>query len=558
MLDPATLYEYAKQYGTPLDFWGRANSYSCPVGKEPGVGWVLLLRKDLDALDKNAFHAFRWVDEKRTLVIPSLMIVRATCMIRALAGDKDAAYLVEVADKRRSFRFSSINKAYNVRVPAPGADTYYSESLNSGVAWSWATMIANIWSFLPTTAGAAPALPSTPAGTPDGFRFHGVTAWDALHVVLDKLNFTTAYDPIADSFSIVELGATQAGLAKSLKFLEDRLLFTADPLGAQAAARANVPENIRVFFRAKTDHYDFSHTLSQENNSDPAREYYSELVATGVTGAEAGSVLPLWDDMFALYNIAGSRTNAAALTTQATARKTQYLQSISDRESYHIAGACSLIKPGSQVSLVRWRDYGDGAGLITEITNHDKDFAGAVAPKYWGYINTRRADRLQVSFRMKQSHLQTITLAAASATTFFFSTPASVYQTWGEQNTTGVYYYDENDGNSIRIDLGGRYVISLAVTTLSLIAANVPSFWVEIDRNGDGDWQQCSIRTYITPNKDSGFIPSVTATGTLVTLADAKDGTKFRVRGQTSTGDARVTEAELVFVRLIDARPATR
>ena len=74
--DPGALMESADRNATPLGFWQRSNSYTCPRGPEAGVAWLLMLRSDLDELDKNAFHELKWVDGNRTLTIPSLSIVR--------------------------------------------------------------------------------------------------------------------------------------------------------------------------------------------------------------------------------------------------------------------------------------------------------------------------------------------------------------------------------------------------------------------------------------------------------------------------------------------------
>ena len=78
LLHPGDAFRAVMEQSTPVDFWQRPNSYSCPLGPEPGSAWLLMLRADLDALDGNASHELKWVDGKRVLTIPSLAIVILT------------------------------------------------------------------------------------------------------------------------------------------------------------------------------------------------------------------------------------------------------------------------------------------------------------------------------------------------------------------------------------------------------------------------------------------------------------------------------------------------
>ncbi len=291
-LHPGEAFRAAQDNATPFDFWQRANSYSCPLGAEPGSAWLLMLRNDLDKLDGNTSHQLKWVDGKRTLTIASLVIVKSSVMNLALAGDKKAACLVEFQDERRILKkFSSINSQYNVRIPAPsttsGAGLYYTDSIDTSVVWTWQTMLDDIWENLPGAAvGSGPALPYTPDGTPDGWRWIGESAWDALHEVLAKVNCTTAYNPILDTHSYIRLGTTQAGLAASLTSLKNRLMYDYDP--GQDNQLANMPATVRVFFQRRELYHGIERDTPDGSNWEMAPAVSKDR-ATSITGATTGT-----------------------------------------------------------------------------------------------------------------------------------------------------------------------------------------------------------------------------------------------------------------------------
>ena len=370
-LHPGEAFRAAQDNATPFDFWQRANSYTCPLGAEPGSAWLLMLRNDLDKLDGNASHELKWVDGKRTLTIPSLAIVKSSTMNLALAANKKAARLVEFQDRRRVLKlFSSINEQYNVRIPAPsttaGAGLYYTDSINTSVVWTWQTMLDDIWGNLPG-ADTAPTLPYSPDGTPEGFRFIGVSAWEALHEVLTKISCTTAYNPILDSYSFVRLGTTQAGLAASLTALKNRLMYDFDP--GQDYQLANMPETVRVFFHRRELYHGIERDTPDASNWEMA-PVVSKDRATSITGAESGSVLVVRDDLPAEFDDTGSNSNSAALQTRADEIGDNVRDRIDvsdERLRRMFSGLVTDILPGSEITEVIWRDYGDETGLVTEV-----------------------------------------------------------------------------------------------------------------------------------------------------------------------------------------------
>ena len=374
VLEPGALVIHARENATPLDAWQRANSYTCPRGPEPGVAWLVMLRSDLDALGKNSFHQLIWDDGTTKLTIPSLAIVRSYSLNIAKAGATDAARLVEFVDKRRQLKLSSTNTQYNVRIPAPsatsGATLYYTDSRDGGLSrWSWQTMLDDIWGDLPSTAGTAPTLPYSPNDRPEGFRFIGVSSWEALHVVLGKIDCTTVYNPITDTFSYVRLGTTQSGLAGSVTDLSNRLRYDYDP--GDDYQLANMPATVRVFFPRREQLHGIEKDTPDSSNWEMSPTV-SKDHTTSITGALSGTVMAVWDDLPALVNSSGSNINSTNLQTRADEIGGNIVNTINvsdERMRRTYSGITTDILPGSEVAEVHWRNFGDETGLVTEILN---------------------------------------------------------------------------------------------------------------------------------------------------------------------------------------------
>lgn len=370
LLDPLPELQGARANRTPTDFWLKANAFTCPIGKEPGRAYVLLTRRDLIALDRNALHSLVWTDAGATTTFVNLVIVRADCMNLLHASDPKACYLVELADCRQQLKLSCINAQYNIRIPAPpaasGTSLYYPDALNGGSLWTWQTMISDIWGELPAIAGAAPTLPYTPDGTPEGFRFIGVSTWDALHVVLDKIGCAVRYNPLTGELTIIRRGTTQSGLAAAQTALSGRKVYNYDPLDS---ARADSPETVRVFFHKRAEDGLGTERDTPRDDNWEMNAVYSGEDGTGITGAEAGTVLAVWDDLPALVDESGNVTNTSelALRVEEIAANIAAQYSVESPHRTHYAGCLTTILPGSEVSQVVWRDYSDGHGLVTEV-----------------------------------------------------------------------------------------------------------------------------------------------------------------------------------------------
>ncbi|MFO0899307.1 MAG: hypothetical protein U0836_17930 [Pirellulales bacterium] len=201
---------------------------------------------------------------------------------------------------------------------------------------------------------------TAPSTEPQNLKFIGVSAWDALHQVRDKLGVTTRYNPFTDAFDLIALSAAQSLPNNQVEFYGEPSTGTA----------CRGPATIRVFFHVS------DRDTGQENDTGTtgnaiAAPAYSVDVATGLSGALAGSVLPLWDDLAAVVEHGETSLTAGMITelnTRASQRAAAWLtKNAGLRNSIIYTGAVNCL-PGPQLKLVLWRDYGlEYGGLLTEI-----------------------------------------------------------------------------------------------------------------------------------------------------------------------------------------------
>ena len=399
-LNPAVLLTEAERHGYSTGHWyGKVNSWVNPAGKVPGYGYILLSRKDLDGIaDLNGYFplAFKWGIATATLARCYIAEAKALyCSVNpgstsATQTVKDnTAYLVKLTDSRRILSLASIAKAYNVRqqpsttvwATALTAGQCHTETLNAGFLWTWQTMLDSIWGLLPSgPAGSSPTLPGgySPHASPENFTFYGLSAWDAYHVVLDRLSLTLSYNPLTNAFTLVKLGAAQlstagASLDSALSTIFPYLLASQFPI---KPASTNIPATIRVYFPRVDKQYGTEKETARTGNWR-VNPLTSVDTVTGVTGAVANTVLHVWDDLPGLSDLTGTLLNAAALDARAAevaANILARLQQSGDRQLSRYRGIHTSIMPGSEIREVVWADYGDAGGMFTEYRDYDEQF----------------------------------------------------------------------------------------------------------------------------------------------------------------------------------------
>jgi len=372
-LDPRGLYESASRLQHSNEPWsGRVNSFRTSRGPNPGRGWALLKRSDAEALDLSTTHSFVFTFGETTVTLTGLYITQFYSVYTKMdeAGD-NAPTIVEFADKRILFGNSVADTWYNVRMAAPPrvgngtlhADYCYTDSLNSSALWTWETLLSDLWDQLPGTPGTWPGLANDFTSKPENIHLRGVSAWSALNALLAHTGNCIVHDPTDDSFSIVGTGDVQLGVS-SLSG-NSRLVSHSY---TEPGTAANRPEKVEVFFPRKDEHYGTEPDLKASGNwlNTPA---YSKQVATGLTGAVTGTILPVWDETAAIYTHSGTVANSADCDARAAEVAAQIANEIEDGD-YHeviqIVGPSTSILPGAQVEEVAWFDIGSRLGMVTE------------------------------------------------------------------------------------------------------------------------------------------------------------------------------------------------
>jgi hypothetical protein len=371
----------ARGYAPSPQFF-RANCLVNPLGESCARAWVLLLRSQVNGLDLNALHNLTFWDQRNTkLTAQNLIVTREPENISPGGpNDRNAAYLVELADAR--WRVSNpyyqipANKQYNVRAPAYGGE-YLAASCSDGVStgWTWSGMIGDLWGLLAGQLGAYPGIPWTPNGTPEGWVFAGVAAWPALCRVLWRIGCAVKWNPTAGTYTIVQVGAADAATTATLAAADQPPLRKLIDAEFQPLNRARIPEKYRVFFHHTDFHYGTEETTQQTAAAWSTQAANFVDVASGATGAEAGTLGILWDDLPALFDSTGAQLNAAAMATRAAERAAdavRMMQAGGARLRKVYSGLVN-VAPGSILKGVAWRSDAGGEakdGIVTEIVNH--------------------------------------------------------------------------------------------------------------------------------------------------------------------------------------------
>lgn len=372
VLEPEQELRNAEARRLSAPWANRANSYRCQSGPAPGRGWLLMLRRNLDALDKDGLHTLTFDDGVgvgRQAEIQDLVFIRARNVSPGFPADPDAAYLVEVADARylaqNVFFANPINKQYNVRAPSAG-QTYYTDSLNAGVAWTWQTMLDNLWAAVNVPQlGTSPVLPVTPDGAPEGWKFIGTPAWEAYNQVLERIGCVFTLDPtVSQSGAVVQLGAASTALTTAQTAFADRLLLDDEVI---ESVRGKVPAKVRVFFHRFHTHYGTEQTTiatAAQWSTTPVQVV--DVTDPGATvGVQLNSFAALYDDLPAIVDFSGTVTNSAALTTRATERAADYYRQVNTGGDLLHKTYSGIINddgflPGPRLAGVAWLLFSDG------------------------------------------------------------------------------------------------------------------------------------------------------------------------------------------------------
>src|SRR3990167_1240959 len=353
----------------PPPEWDRVNSLFNPLGA-PAYGWFMVRRKILDKIGVNATCTLKIEDDEgRSLTANNLVIAKEPDVILpGKDGDENSIYMVQLGDQRHlladPFLGVTINKQYNVRAPAWGG-VYYDDTRNSGSDWTWSTMIQDIWQTC-AVLGTFPSLPFTPHGTPEGWKFPGLGAWDALCQVLWRIGCAVKWNPeaISDQYTIVRVGSDDAASDKVLseaikakRLIYDRYYMT--------SSKGRVPKKTRILFHRQEEHYGTEQTTPKSSDQWSTSSVHEETVTgANTTDSDANTIHTIWDDLPALYDVSGNITNQVDLTARAQERSDDFyrmLQYGGGRMLKTFSGILA-IQPGSKIKGVSWGQDMTGIG----------------------------------------------------------------------------------------------------------------------------------------------------------------------------------------------------
>lgn len=307
-----------------------ANCFATPAGRWPSRGWVLVRRGDYNGLNKYAQNLqlnFTDTATKTSVTLQGLSIVQAKCVSRGVAGDPNAAYLVELTDARGImhsdwFQFPTASQ-YNIVAPAyPGL--FYAGSINSGVPWNWSGMIGDLWGQMGAFLGGFPGLPSNPTATPEAFSFPGVGCWASLCRILDLIGMQVVADHTsATPYGIVSLSAADGKLqAAQIKYagkLEDDFEYI--DVGA-----GRIPGSVTVYFHRRSEYYGTEEAVRRDALQWWTTPLYSVTIGAPAQFAKAPGTEYLWDDFVVRFDVDGNvlPADAAQALSIATERSGQY------------------------------------------------------------------------------------------------------------------------------------------------------------------------------------------------------------------------------------------
>lgn len=381
------------QLGYPYPPGTQLNCFLNPLGPLPARGWFCLTRDSVNQLDLNGTHTVVITDDLGVSV-PLYNLLIATeplSLTPGTIGDPNAVFLVEVADMRHMLSAPTlgvtIDDQYNVLAPGffctgatPSASQFYADSLQSGTTvWTWQHLVTDIWSQL-TPLGTNSTLPFTPDGTPYGWKFPGVSAWEALNRVLMRLGCAVRFDPTVTSnqYSIVRVGADDATTLRAITAAERRLtkIFDREYL---PIARGRIAGTVNVAFHTVYENYGTEQTTPRTAGDQWSTNAVQLSAQTSdYTGADPDTATTVWDDLPAMVDGDGSVTNAAAIASRAAERLADYLRTrtVARLDKIFSRILPGVVAPGSQIKGVCWRQDlggigGEGVGgLITEIIAH--------------------------------------------------------------------------------------------------------------------------------------------------------------------------------------------
>lgn len=375
---PAAALAHCRAQSRPTSWYGLPNRFVLSRGFEPGFGWLLMTKKDLDALPTSFTIPLKFhVGPKGNvaLQVENLGVWSAEAILAGAVEDDKALYLVAIADKRIIAYGSPLGRGYNIL--GRGKEVTMEASGNLGVDWTWAEMVEDIWT--PSISALLGPLDVSravfPSSVPTQFAFEGTSAWTALQGVADSIDHNYIRTRGGINY-FQDSGYNDDSTYTSIHnaaLRENKVIHTSHERNPNYT---RIPSSFRVYFPKQdyafqngsyyTDLYPGDYWVSRNTVNYVVNT--SAIDAT-VTGTTADFEYPLYAPTNpGIYTQDGVLFNGAELSAAATVLATRALKGLlkSDRTLYGVYSGIHDFETGSRLAAVAWGDT-DGTGLRTEI-----------------------------------------------------------------------------------------------------------------------------------------------------------------------------------------------
>lgn len=197
IFEPRRLFEQMEEAGWNVEqFEGRCNQYVMRRGYGPGMGCVLMLKRDLDSLSQpqDLEHRLTISDGVNGIHIDRLAVVKTEAIFVNITDNEvtpTTPYLVTLADGRYYAKQTHINEQFSLRLP------HLLNPLSS--ARSYRSVLSDIWSgsALSNLAPLSFSLRDYSGNIdspPEDLRFYGMCAYDAFWTVLELGGLDLTFD----------------------------------------------------------------------------------------------------------------------------------------------------------------------------------------------------------------------------------------------------------------------------------------------------------------------------------------------------------------------------
>lgn len=421
VIEPGAMYEAAQRNGTPVDWYGKANSIELPRGYKAGTATLLMLRGDVKKLPKDKLLTIKWHDGKRTAKFHGWLLVRAHAITRSEPNDDEAVCVAEFKDVRALVDTASASVAWQQhatwkvvleRLEAAWRVGPYADKPFDGESGFWRAIDYG----------------KMPDQFPQTLAFGGAPAWRAWNASLRMLSLDVVCDPFDQAFRVIDCGVDADETKRREPLTHDygdiegpiakpsRLTVWQPRFGNDGAGHVSEGTFAYAFWwdyvwNGLTSYW-FTLWATSWHLIDPTgfrrNTQATDLDKTDLPELKEGlgsadiveATSAAWNnDPYAEQDNEATRERATEIGKRWLRRNARDIH----RNQRHYSGVVKTL-PDAHISMIRWRDYGDEAGTITELhygeqPDPDRPYlieAGVIGRGIWQLATTEQWPKIFV------------------------------------------------------------------------------------------------------------------------------------------------------------------